>query len=135
MSCGGCAGAVAMGAANSEINALLAAMTGGAWPETPEAAPVPVQAATIRMEYIGDQQGATTWRSEDGQRNYRAGRDPRERFIDVDPRDVPRLESFGVFQRVDMAILRAAAAPEGVPVPVAVMSAEPSRVRGRRAAQ
>ena len=126
MACGGCAGAVALGAANAEINTMLAAMTGGVWPDAPEAAPPPVQTATVRMEYIGEQWGTQNWRSEDGQRNYQAGRDPRARFIDVDPRDVARLEGFGCFQRVDVAVLRAAVTEMIRPVRIVTETLGPS---------
>lgn len=60
----------------------------------------PADPSVVRMEFIGDQMGAQTWLSKDRQRQYRAGREIGSRFINVDPRDVAYLESFGVFQVV-----------------------------------
>jgi hypothetical protein len=61
---------------------------------------MPASNGMVRMEFIGDQWGGVTYPSRDRQRSYVAGRNRHERFLNVDPRDVEWLESFGNFQRV-----------------------------------
>lgn len=73
----------------------------------------PADPSVVRMEFTGDQMGAQTWLSKDRQRQYRAGREIGSRFINVDPRDVAYLESFGVFQVVPPP------QPEPTPEPIA----------------
>jgi len=94
------------------------------------AAPIDPNAPT-RLEYIGDEWGEQVWFSQDRQRQYKAGRDPHWRFVDVDPRDVGHLLSLDrKFARVPLAT------PEEVDDPV-VAAVEPRveqpRARGRRA--
>jgi hypothetical protein len=54
------------------------------------------------MEFVGDEWGALTYRSQDQQRQYRAGRDPNDRFLDVAPEDVAYLERLGKFRIVQL---------------------------------
>jgi glycosyltransferase involved in cell wall biosynthesis len=63
-------------------------------------APIAVENAPVRLEFIGDEWGEQVWFSQDRQRQYKAGRDPQCRYIDADPRDVAYLLSFNKFARV-----------------------------------
>lgn len=54
----------------------------------------------VRMEFVGEQFGSTTWKSKDGQRTYRGGREPGYRFADVAEQDVEHLTLTGVWRRV-----------------------------------
>lgn len=55
----------------------------------------------VRMEFIGEQIGAKTFFGVDGaSRQYRGGNNPFERFADVSPRDVAKLESTSEWRRV-----------------------------------
>ena len=101
--------------------------------DEPPAAPLD-PSAPVRLEYIGDEWGEQVWFSLDRQRQYKAGRDPNWRYIDVDPRDVPHLLSF------DRKFARVAMAPpesDDVSAPPMVLADEPRgaapRARGRRA--
>lgn len=69
-----------------------------------EMAPAPQADAPVRLEFIGEQWGEQVWFSQDRQRQYKAGRDPNFRYIDVDPRDWQWLESFGTFARVALPV-------------------------------
>jgi glycosyltransferase involved in cell wall biosynthesis len=56
-------------------------------------APAPAEPEKVRLEYVGDQIGATTWICPSG-RQYRAGREQGARFLDVDPPDAEHLLKF-----------------------------------------
>lgn len=65
-----------------------------------EMAPAPQENAPVRLEFVGPEWGEQVWFSQDRQRQYKAGRDPAVRYVDVDPRDWQWLVSFGKFERV-----------------------------------
>lgn len=74
------------------------ATTGRATP----APSAPAAGATVRMEFIGDQQGAQTFYGKGSGQPYRAGREQGARFHDVDPRDVEHFLAIGKFQVVSV---------------------------------
>jgi glycosyltransferase involved in cell wall biosynthesis len=92
----GCCGGKATTQAQAAIDMLYGVFDTGDAPE-----PVPAH-GPVRMEFVGDEWGALTYRSEDQQRTYRAGRDPIDRYIDVAPDDVVYLERLGKFRRVQL---------------------------------
>lgn len=55
--------------------------------------------AVVQMEFVGEQFGATTWFSKDGQRKYRGGREPGYRFAEVAEQDVEHLTLTGVWRK------------------------------------
>lgn len=61
---------------------------------------LPDGATVVRLEFIGDQYGAVTYRGNVTRRAYRAGRDPSAQFIDVAPEDVQHLLLSGNFRVV-----------------------------------
>lgn len=89
-----------------------------------EGAPVVAEAITpgedgkVRMEFIGDQQGAVTWVANRNQ--YRAGREPASRYINAEPQDVKHLESLGVFRVVPGQQLRPPPVAVATPAPVSI---------------
>lgn len=92
--CGGNAGAQL--AAQNALAALMPDVFGTIEEAAP--APAPVVPEKVRLEYVGDQLGATTWICPSG-RQYRAGREQGARFLDVDPPDADHLLRFEVFDR------------------------------------
>ncbi len=98
--------------------------------------PPPPDSGPVRMEFIGDTWGAQTWLSEDRQRQYRAGRDPSERYVDVTPEDVAWLVRTGSFRVVALppAAVAVPDAPDGtfaVEVAPAAESVTRKRARSR----
>lgn len=89
--CGGNAGAQL--AAQNALAALMPDIFGAMAAVEELAAPAPVQPEKVRLEYVGDQLGATTWICPSG-RQYRAGREQGARFLDVDPPDAEHLLKF-----------------------------------------
>ena len=72
---------------------------------------------TIRMEYIGENRGAISFRVNG--RNYRGGNNPINRFANAHPDDVEDLILLGRWRRVDMVSAPVApAAPKPKPAPV-----------------
>lgn len=126
--CGGNASTLA--AARTALDDMLEPLMG----EPIEFAPAPAPASVVRMEFIGDEWGAMTWASKDHQRQYRAGRNPNDRFIDAQPQDVQHLIDLGRFRVVELPVQVAASEPEPV---VTMTMPEPvtQRQRGRRAAR
>lgn len=55
---------------------------------------------TIRMEFIGEQRGAISYIGQPSGTPYRGGNNSLDRFISADPRDVPYLESLGVWKAI-----------------------------------
>jgi glycosyltransferase involved in cell wall biosynthesis len=94
MPCGTCGGAPMIAAQHA-----LAELVPEVWStgEVPLPAQLPVQPQLVRLEFIGEQWGEMTYIGKESGRPYRAGRDPKSRFIDVDPRDVPYLLSLERF--------------------------------------
>lgn len=85
--CGGNVGATF--AAQNALAALMPDVFGNG----DEAAPLPAQPQKVRLEYVGDQLGATTWICP-SKRQYRAGREQGARFLDVEPEDAEHLLKF-----------------------------------------
>jgi glycosyltransferase involved in cell wall biosynthesis len=54
----------------------------------------------IRMEFTGPQVGAVTFFGKNHRNQYRAGNNPTERYVDVQPDDVAHLEGTGQFRMV-----------------------------------
>ena len=96
--CGGTA-AASLAAQNALFN-LIPELNTQLPDELLAAAPAPVQPELVRLEFVGDQMGATTWICPSG-RQYRAGREQGARFLDVPPEDATHLLKF------DMAFTRA----------------------------
>lgn len=122
-------------------------------PDLPSAA---VPEGKVRLQYIGHLVGGVWWLGK-----YYAGNNDTDRFVDVDPGDVQRLQGTGQFQVIDTPrIVEPAAVPivpveppieimaadEGMPpavasaasisteIPAEAPAAEPPRKRGKRAA-
>lgn len=116
--------------------------------------------AVVRMEYTGERTGSVTYFGGNG-RQYAAGNNPHDKYLDVHPDDVAHLELTGEFRRVPLrpepseaavvvpapalspatvtveAVLASeplpAAAPISADIPSAIVrAAVPSRRRGRR---
>jgi glycosyltransferase involved in cell wall biosynthesis len=128
---GCCSGsASALAAARTALDDMLGPLMGA---EPIEFAPPPAPASVVRMEFIGDEWGAQTWFSQDRQRQYRAGRNHQDRFIDAEAQDVQHLIDLGRFRVVELPP-QSEPEPELEPV-VALTMPEPvtQRQRGRRA--
>jgi glycosyltransferase involved in cell wall biosynthesis len=126
---GCCSGnASALAAARTALDDMLEPLMGV---EPVEFAPPPAQVSVVRMEFIGDEWGAQTWLSLDRQRQYRAGRNHQDRFIDAEAQDVQHLIDLGRFRVVELP-------PQNEPEPIepAIASTMPEpvtqRQRGRR---
>jgi glycosyltransferase involved in cell wall biosynthesis len=60
---------------------------------------------TVRMEFIGETVGGVWYRGMEGSnRQYRGGKNPMDRFADVNPLDVDKLEMTGLWRRVTMPV-------------------------------
>lgn len=129
MACGTCGGQ-AVTSANDALGDMVQFMTGGG---VAPAQPLPAGAQSVRMEFVGAQWGAQTYYGKGSQLPYVAGRDPRNRYHDVDVRDVDHFIALGLFQIVAPEPLLASALPEDMqPVAVAEAPRPPSRVKGRK---
>lgn len=117
--------ATAAAAANA-LGDLAAFALGG--PAPASVAPEARGVQTVRMEFIGAQEGARTLYGKGSKLPYRAGREPGARFHDVDPRDV---EHF-----LDLGLFRVVATIENTVEERAAAAVEPrvdvSRVKGRK---
>lgn len=115
---------------STALNDMVSIATGGVAQRTNGAIP-PQPSATIRMEFIGNQQGAQTFYGKGSGLPYIAGRDPRSRFHDVDPRDVEHFTNGGMFrvvEGVDNTV------EDGTPVPIEPrLIPDRPRPKGRRA--
>lgn len=100
-SCCGGAGAALTNKTNTVLAAQLRPVT---VVDTPDA---PVEDGKVRMEFIGQRQGAITYKGEDLRRQYRGGNNSQNRFIDAHPDDVAKLLRSG-----DWKLLKRAAKPE-----------------------
>jgi glycosyltransferase involved in cell wall biosynthesis len=77
-------------------------------PEILEAAEAEIEAPAtgirppevVRMQFIGEQMGATTWKSRDHLREYQGGREKGYQYADVAPQDVEWLVLTGVWRKV-----------------------------------
>lgn len=98
-------GTAMAGCCGGNGQAILAARQALEGVPSVEAAITATAEGVVRMEFIGDQTGAVTWHGGQG-RQYRAGNNPTERYINADPADVERLLSIGVFRVVPGQILQ-----------------------------
>lgn len=129
MPCGSCGGNVVT-AANEALNDMVAFATGGAAPIAPSAE----GAQSVRMEFIGEQQGAQSFYGKVSGRLYRAGREPLSRFHDVDARDVEHFVATGMFRIVEaQSLVNDVEPPPFVSVEPRAEAPRP-RVKGRRVA-
>lgn len=62
---------------------------------------IPPEATSVRLEFIGDTWGAQSYVGRPSGRVYRGGANPLDKYQDVDPRDVERLVSLGVWRVVE----------------------------------
>jgi glycosyltransferase involved in cell wall biosynthesis len=94
----GCCGGGNQQAASAALNDMIGFATNGV---AARAATPAVQGNTVRMEFIGGQQGAQTFYGKESKLPYRAGREQGARFLDVDPRDVEYFVATGSFRVVE----------------------------------
>lgn len=92
MACGGCGGQALVAAG---LNDMVEFATGGAVAE------IAAVEGTVRMEFIGAQQGAQTYYGAATGQRYIAGRDPSARYVNVQPPDVQRFLDLGLFRIVE----------------------------------
>lgn len=96
-------------------------------------------ANVVRMEFIGVRVGAVTYRGVEGSgREYRGGNNPVNRFANVHPADVAKLEATGQWRRIGVPLVESVETPapepvkapalEGVPEPAVEAAAEPAPV-------
>ena len=103
----GCCGSspVIIAQAEDALQDMVAFMMGADTPPIPDS-------GMVRMEFIGDQEGAQTFIGKVSGRQYRAGREPMSRYHDVDARDVEWFLALGKFAVVNPEVLAAAVAAE-----------------------
>jgi len=94
----GCCSGGNQQAASAALNDMIGFATNGV---VTRAAVPAVQGSTVRMEFIGGQQGAQTFYGKESKLPYRAGREQGARFLDVDPRDVEYFVATGSFRVVE----------------------------------
>jgi glycosyltransferase involved in cell wall biosynthesis len=125
--CGGNSQVIAQ--ANDALGDMVAFATNGA------ALMSTSDTGMVRMEFVGDQQGAQTFIGKGSGLSYRAGREQGSRFHNVDPRDVEHFVNTGLFRIVSAEVLASAATVEEVPIVPVEPRAEPTarRVKGRKA--
>lgn len=94
---------------------------------------------TVRLQYIGTQQGAVSFRGAVTGTMYRGGNTPHHRYADVDVRDVEGLAATGRWQRVprpaQVQSTDRVSRPIGPPVPAIVepeTEQQPSERKRRR---
>lgn len=138
-----CCGGASTALANTRNTILSAQMRPVTVADTPDA---PVADGKVRMEFIGQRQGAITYKGEDLRRMYRGGNSNGNRFIDAHPDDVMKLLRSGDWQlpkRPEKPVpvvvpVEQEEAPAPAPlevalaVPEAVTSVEPERAQKRR---
>ncbi len=124
MACGTCGGSTVVDA-QSALDAMMGFQTGGALTITPTP-----EGGRVRMEFIGSSWGAQSFVGEASHRVYSAGRDPHDRFHDVDVGDVQHFVTRELFRVVPPEILAQAASVEDVPM--ATMQQAQSTPRGRK---
>jgi glycosyl transferase family 2 len=125
MPCGSCGGQSQVVADARSALDMLSLQTGGLL-----TAGAPIEGVTVRMEFIGGQEGEQNYIGKASGRVYRASRNPSGRFHDVDARDVEHFLNMELFRIVPPELLQAAArTDEPVMVP-----AEPQQAasRGRK---
>ena len=114
-------------AAAAALNDMLAFATGG----TSEAPSIP-EGTTVRMEFIGDQQGAMTFYGKGTGQRYSFGREPSSRYRDVQIPDVEHFITSGLFRVVEAApLLQSAVMEEALGLPVEPRVDRP-RPKGRK---
>lgn len=125
----GCCNGGNQQAASAALNDMVGFATGGAV----QMSALPVQGATVRMEFIGNQMGAQTFYGKESGRAYRAGRELLARFHDVDPRDVEHFVNGGMFRVVD-AVVNTVEEQTAMPAdPRMMVATDRPRPKGRRA--
>ena len=124
----GCCGGGNADVAAAALNDMIAFATNGAI----EHATLIPEGTTIRMEFIGDQQGAMTFYGRGTGQVYRAGREPQSRYHDVQIPDVEHFVNLGLFRVVEAApLMQSAVMEEGTPVPIEPRVERP-KPKGRR---
>ena len=114
--------------AASALNDMIAFATGG----ISEHATLIPEGTTVRMEFIGEQQGAQTFYGRGTGQQYRAGREPISRFHDVQIPDVEHFVNLGLFRVVEAApLMQSAIMEEGQAVPIEPLIERP-RPKGRK---
>ncbi len=131
--CMGCCGGnqQTIAQASEALDAMVGFATGGAVPLTV----APEAIGPVRMEYIGDAWGAQTYIGKVSGLTYRAGRDPSDRFHNVDPRDAEHFVELGTFRIVPLEVLAAAAQAEPVATVAMEPRSEPTKRRYQQAAR
>ena len=113
--------------ASAALDDIVSFATAGLLASPADAAP-----GTVRLEFIGDQWGAQSYIGKVSGQIYRAGRDPHDRFHDVDPRDAEYLLSKR--DEGNNPYFRLVVPTPSEPPELAEVGADapPSRVKGRR---
>jgi glycosyltransferase involved in cell wall biosynthesis len=115
-------------AASAALNDMVAFATGG----IAEHATLIPEGTTVRMEFIGEQQGAQTFYGKGTGQQYRAGREPISRFHDVQIPDVEHFVNLGLFRVVEAAPLMQSAIVEDGQVTAVEPRVERPKPKGRR---
>ena len=113
-------------AAGDALNMLLGTI---GVPVEAQAAAAPSGPGVVRMEFIGEQQGAMTFYGKASGRAYRAGREMSARYHDVLAGDVEHFVNIGLFRVVPAETLAQAAATDDQPPVFA--GVEAARPEGR----